>query len=127
LELDLDGEGLSVVACGSKNAIPFFVRFCMVLGIEFPVMHDQHVYESSHPLAQKNAEQERTNSTISTAMRGRGHPFLLQPTLEESLGVGRQASNKSRRVLETVRAMPPELIPEPIISAVKQLAGLPPF
>lgn len=40
LGADLDAEGSSVVACGGKNAIPFFARTCNSFEIPVWVLHD---------------------------------------------------------------------------------------
>jgi predicted ATP-dependent endonuclease of OLD family len=45
LSIDLDAEGLSVIDCGGKNAIPFFARLCRSLRIPFVVLHDLDIYE----------------------------------------------------------------------------------
>jgi predicted ATP-dependent endonuclease of OLD family len=127
LGFNLDGEGLSVVSCGGKSSIPFFARFCLALDIEFVVMHDEDIYDTSHPLARDNNQQQATKETIVEAMGGHGQRFVLQPTLEELLGIGRSASNKPRRVLEAVQAAPVDDLPAELVNAVKALADIPPF
>jgi putative ATP-dependent endonuclease of OLD family len=127
LGIDLDGEGLSVINCGGKTAVPFFARFCVALGIDAVVMHDEDLYEPGHSLAGKNHEQQTINDRIVDSMSGGGSRFILQPTLEGCLGIGGQASNKPRRVLEAVRAAQLEQLPAPLVEAVKALADVPPF
>ncbi len=127
LNVDLDALGLSIVDCGGKNAIPFYARSCAALGIPFVVLHDEDIY-AGDDLAQWQEESNRTapdqNETIRQAVSADTEIFLVNESLESALGVGRNASNKPMRVLESVESAELAGLPEPLVDAVKSLAGL---
>lgn len=129
LELDLDAENLSVIACGSKNAIPFHAKACGALGIPFVVLHDRdiRVAEAGEELSDKdkklNDEAMRANEEIGRVVQA-DSLFVLDPSLEDVLGVGRNASDKPRRVLEALEGLSIDEMPQPLIDAVKSLGSI---
>jgi putative ATP-dependent endonuclease of OLD family len=128
LGLDLDAEGLSVIACGGKNALPFFARLCRALDIRFVIMHDADIYEGDDLPEWAKRENERApaaNTLVLTAAGGdASRLFILAPTLEHLLGVGRGAADKPQAVLAATRAASLDALPELLVSAVRALAAL---
>lgn len=128
LGLDLDAEGLSVIACGGKAAIPFFARMCRSLGIRCFVLHDEDIYSepAEGELAQwqrdENARAPQQNAEIETAVGGDDSIFRVTPTLEIALGIGRGASDKPLKVVERLESMALDDMPAPLVEAVRALA-----
>lgn len=124
--IDLDAEGLSVVACGGKAAIPFFARMCRSLNIPVLVLHDEDVYEGdteslSKRQIEENAKAPGQNEAIITAIGDSAQVFVLQPSLEAALGIGRSASDKPLKVVERLSEMSLEDMPAPLVQAVDVL------
>jgi hypothetical protein len=119
---DPDAEDLAIVACGTKTAIPFFARVCSALSIPFVVLHDGDVYpdaESDGARTQQNELESKKNAAIAEGSAGR--VFVLEPTLEAALGIGRTAKDKPRRVLDACQDTPLEGLPAPLVKAVEAL------
>ncbi len=124
---DLDAEDLAVVPCGTKTAIPFFARACAALGVDFCILHDEDLLpEEGDEKVQSNLRRENARAAkLNEAIRetaGPGIPlFLLQPSLEKSLAVGKHASQKPRRVVEALDDLDIAQYPKPLLEAVEAL------
>lgn len=127
--VDVDAENLAIVACGAKSSITFFARFLRALGVPVTVLHDEDVYPESGPAATKiaadNEAARRINADVAAAAGDPSRVFVVAPSLEEAVGVGRNADDKPRRVLEKLRAIDPGSRPQPLTRAVEQLIGAP--
>jgi len=125
---DLDAEGLSVVACGGKNAIPFYARMCNSLGIPVLVLHDEDVYEPvpgeslSKWKVDENATAPKHNAEIATALGNPDHLFLIKPCLEAALGIGHNASDKPLKVIEGLGDLKVDEMPPGLVAAVQALS-----
>lgn len=112
---------------GSKNAIPFFARACRALGVPFFVLHDVDIRtavegEDLSPKAkQLNDEATRANEQIVAAVGDSDLIFTLDPSLEDLLAIGRNASDKPRRVLEELERRDLADLPSQLIEAVNAL------
>lgn len=129
LPVDLDAEDFSVVACGGKERIPFFARACRALNIPFAVLHDEDLYEGSELAQWQEDENKRApgaNDRIREAAGDGTIIHLARPTLEEELGIGRNASDKPRRILEQIEGRKLDQLPECLARAVRTLQGLEP-
>lgn len=125
--IDVDAENLAIVGCGAKSSITFFARFLAALGIPLSVLHDEDIYpemgDGAAKIAAQNAEARRINAEVAAAVADPGRLFVVSPTLEEAVGVGRNADDKPRRVLERLKAMDASAWPPPLKDAVNQLIG----
>lgn len=125
--IDLDAEGLSVIDCGGKNAIPFYARSCKALGINFVVLHDTDIYEGDE-LEQWQLKENETspgqNDRIRTASGESASILTVAPNLESALGIGRSASDKPMRVLNVVLNTELSALPTGLVDAVKRLREL---
>lgn len=129
LNVDLDAEGLSVVDCGGKNAIPFFARICRALRIPFVVLHDLDIYEGDSLSSWQEKENERApaaNDLITEAAGAGASIFQVAPNLEHCLGVGRTASDKPHLVYKATKGRALDELPTPLVDAVRTLASLAP-
>ncbi len=127
LSLDLDAEGLSVIECGGKNAIPFFSRVCRSLEIPFIVLHDMDIYEGDNLQQWQMRENERApkeNQLIAQSAGAVASVFTITPTLEDQLGVGRGASNKPQLVHAAVQDRSLGQLPDGLVKAVQALREL---
>jgi hypothetical protein len=126
-KLDVDGENLSVIECGSKSAIPFVAKICAGLRIPFCVMHDQDLWPVPDDLAratkvqQENAAARKLNEQIEGIAAGSCGLFVLKPTLEDALGISRNAKDKPRRIADALAALPATEWPEEVTAAVAAL------
>lgn len=124
---DPDAEDLAVVACGAKTSIPFFARICKALGIPFVVLHDEDVYpetgdeDTVKKLKNENARAQKENAEIASAVGDAVPVFILKPSLESCLGIGRWASDKPKRVVEALTALSVEQMPKGLRLAVEEL------
>ena len=57
--------------------------------------------------------------------RGRAKVFVMSPSLETVLGIGRRPPDKPRRVVEALSRRPIEEYPEPLVRAVSELFSEP--
>jgi len=132
LDADLDGEGLSVVSCGGKNAIPFFAKMCNSLGISVLVLHDEDIYvapdgeELTKWQIDENDKAPKANAEIEAALGSSEGLFRIGPSLEGALGIGRSASDKPRKVVDALEVMDLADIPNPLVEAVRALVGVEP-
>jgi putative ATP-dependent endonuclease of the OLD family len=126
LTIDLDAEGLSVIDCGGKNAIPFFARICRALRIPFVVLHDLDIYEGDSLYPWQENENQRApavNALIAEASGTEAPIFQVAPNLEHSLGVGRGASDKPRLVYAATKQRSLDDLPAGLVGAVNALAS----
>ena len=126
--LDLDAEDYSVVACGSKASIPFVARLCRALEIPITILHDTDFRElpveeeaQRKKVEEENAEAARLNDAIGEAVGDEGRIFRIEPSLEEALGIGRNASDKPQRVADALAGLDYNSWPEALREAVAQL------
>jgi energy-coupling factor transporter ATP-binding protein EcfA2 len=127
LGIDLDGEGLSVIECGGKNAIPFYARACRSLGIRIAILHDTDIYEGEDLAAWQEEDTKAAPAANERVIAAAGDDvgiFVVEPTLEYALGIGRSARSKPMQVLERVRAQDADTLPAGLIDAVRRLAEL---
>jgi len=128
LDLDLDAESLSVIPCGGKTAIPFFGRMCRALGIPCVVLHDEdlHTADSDEPLSKRqledNARAPQQNADIEDAVGEPSVVFKMQPSLEATLGIGRDASHKPTKVVQRLTELGLKGAPQGLVDAVRALA-----
>lgn len=126
LHLDVDAEGVAIIDCGGKAGIELVARVCGALGIPFAVLHDEDIWpvegvDDPAKVQQENEEAEAANRRIREAVVGENTIFVLRPSLEAALGIGRKARDKPRKVVEALHKMDVEDIPEPLIKAVRSL------
>ncbi len=127
LSLDCDAEGIAVVDCGGKSGIELVVRVCRALEIPFIVVHDSDVWDpmtisdeaQRRKQDQDNKAEELKNRNIQEAVGEAARVFVIAPTLEEVLGIGRNASDKPRRVADALGPLSQDNIP----AALKPLAS----
>lgn len=119
--LDLDAEGLTVIDCGSKSSIPFIARVARALEIPVAVMCDDDLREGASAEEAKHAEV--LNERISEALGDSGEVIALSPSLEESLGISRDASDKPFKVASALEATAPEDWPPELGLALDALVG----
>lgn len=126
LKLDLDARNLTILECGGKTSIPFHARLCRALGIPVCVLYDddqwpepdiedpdQHVKRK----ALKRAADE--NALIEVAVPDAARRFACHPTLEELMGIGRNADRKPMRMAQAIRAAQSrEELPAQLVNAV---------
>lgn len=132
LNFDPDAEGVAVVDCGGKAGIELVVRVCRALEIPFVVLHDEDVWPTDHidddekrkRQESENMAETQINKRIKDAIGQAGCVFVISPTLEEQLGISRNASDKPRRVAEALSSVsvdePPKAL-QPLIDAVRTL------
>lgn len=130
--VDLDGEAIAVVDCGGKTGIELVVRVCRALEIPFSVVHDEDVWpldahadeETRRKLTEENEAEKRKNQRIQDAVGNAGSLYVIKPSLEAALGIGRTASDKPRRIAEALNNInvnqPPEAL-RPFVEAVRKI------
>ncbi len=99
--LDLDAEGFSVIACGGKNNISFYMLICKALSIPFLVLHDEDIWttpldlsvDKRNQMELENQKQLKCNLEISQ-IAGPEPVFVCTPSLESELSIGRTAAEK---------------------------------
>jgi predicted ATP-dependent endonuclease of OLD family len=134
MNLDLDAEGLAVVDCGGKNGIVLVARVCRALQIPFVVLHDDDIWptdeiadeERRKKLEQENKAEEKKNREIKDAVGVEGLVHVISTSLEAVLGIGRDASDKPRRIAEKMSKLTMENIPQelqPLLKAVRSLVS----
>ncbi|MCX6092589.1 MAG: AAA family ATPase, partial [Candidatus Bipolaricaulota bacterium] len=124
--LDTDAEGAAIVDCGGKNGIPLVARVCRCLGIPVCVLHDEDVWpviDVADPAKQEEENQvaKAENERVKQALGDDSALFLARPSLEASLGIGRNAKDKPRRVLQALRGRKLDDVPAPLRAAVGRL------
>ncbi len=129
LGFDLDGEGISVVDCGSKSAIPFFARICRALEIPLRVLCDEDQWPppvdgDPEKLTKHQTESRRAaelHEKVVAAVNDPTRLFVMKPSLEGELGIGRNASDKPARVVAAIDSQQLTGLPKPLLNAVKAL------
>jgi len=128
LNIDLDAESLSVIACGGKAAIPFFARLCRSLEIPAIILHDRDI-QAGDSLTPKeigeNAKAKAQNDEIKSASAETTQIFLVDPSLESILGIGQSAADKPMRVVSALEPLKVEELPKVLVDAVQALNNEP--
>jgi putative ATP-dependent endonuclease of OLD family len=132
LGLDFDAEGIAVVDCGGKAGIELIVGVCKALGIPFCVVHDEDVWPVEADADEKrrskqaadNEAEEAKNQRIRDAVDAAGTVYVVKPSLESALRIGRKASDKPRRIAEAITDIdvdgPPDML-RPFVDAVRNV------
>lgn len=126
LSHDLDAEDRAVIECGGKHGIAFVGRICKALGVPAIALHDHDIYEAGEgeePSAAQKAENEQqaaANAEIATVF-GPDQRFIIEPSLEGQLGIGRTAKDKPRRVVEALQLRPTQDFPAGLDAALEAL------
>jgi len=126
LKLDVDAQGVAIVDCGGKSAIPLLIRVCKALEIPLVVLHDEDVWpveKANEPerQAEENKKEEALNSRIVEAMGTSAGLHVAKPSLEAMLGIGRWAKDKPLRVVEKLQNVDLAGIPQPLLQATKEV------
>lgn len=125
LKFDIDAEGVSIVDCGGKTGIDLVARVCRALSIPFIVLHDEDIWpvEPSDSAKQEaeNLEAKQINERIQEAVGDLSKIFVVSPTLEAVLGIGRNASDKPLKVAKKLQEMKLGEMPQELVNAVKAL------
>jgi putative ATP-dependent endonuclease of OLD family len=127
LGFDFDREGISVIACGSKSAILFFARVCRALEIPFLVLCDEDQWPPPddgdiEKLNKHEAESRRAadlHEKVVAAVNDSTRLFVMKPSLEAELGIGRNANDKPARVMAAIDSLQLTELPETLVNAVK--------
>jgi len=64
------------------------------------------------------------NERIKSAVGAIGSLFVISPTLEESLGISRNAADKPKRIAEALISLNLEKIPDQLVRAIKNVAEI---
>jgi putative ATP-dependent endonuclease of OLD family len=122
---DIDAEDLAIVNCGGKSGIPFFARLCRALGIPFVVLFDEDIWpepddaEDVARVRRGNEEARDLRGDIESASGGGAGLYSIEPSLEEALGIGRNAADKPYRVALELERRGLDELPEPLRLAVE--------
>jgi putative ATP-dependent endonuclease of the OLD family len=119
LHHDLDAQDRAVIECGGKRGVAFVGRICKALKIPVLALYDHDIQapaegeELTPKQLAENAQQHAANTEIASVFPAEGR-FVIAPSLEGVLGIGRHAPDKPRRVAEELQArganqFPPEL------------------
>ena len=112
LGFDPDAEGVTIVDCGGKSGIELVLRVCQALGISCAVLHDEDVWptdgitdpdKKKAQMAENENEKEKNRRIREAA--GQAPVFVIAPSLESTLSIGRNASDKPRRIAEAIERM----------------------
>ncbi len=131
--LDVDAEAVAVVDCGGKAGIELVVGVCLALDIPFVVLHDEDVWptdqlsNTAKKGKQKTPEDEdeearKLNERIKKSVNNDTRLFILTPTLETVLGIGRTARNKPQKIADALHRIDfnnPGKELQPLINAVE--------
>jgi putative ATP-dependent endonuclease of OLD family len=124
---DLDAENLAVVECGSKFAIPFFARICRAFAVDCVILHDEDIHpeegdeESTAQIRKDNTRHRKVNSEIVGLVNDPGQCFVMKPSLEGELGIGRRADDKPMRIAEALNSLALDQVPLALRGAVTAL------
>jgi putative ATP-dependent endonuclease of OLD family len=133
LGLNLDAKGITVVDCGGKSGIELVLGVCQNLSIPCAVLHDEDVWptdaisddEKRNKLEAENESEKSKNERIRQAA-GTMPVFVMTPSLEDALGIGRNAADKPRRIAEALGAIDVTDVNvrlRPLFEAVREVAG----
>jgi putative ATP-dependent endonuclease of OLD family len=135
LGLDPDAEGVTIVDCGGKSGIELVLRVCQALRISCAVLHDEDVWptdgitDSEKKKAQTaENENEKDKNRRIREVAGETPVFVMSPSLEAALAIGRNASDKPRRIAEAIDLVnvgAAGRVLEPLLQAVRSVAASP--
>ncbi len=134
LGIDPDSEAIAVVDCEGKAGIELFIQVCKALEIPFRVVHDEDVWHvDEHADEEVRRKQERENEAeklknqrILNAIGDGKYLYVIRPSLEAALQIGRNATDKPRHIAEKLEHMSIDQLPEglmPLLKALKSLSG----
>jgi len=109
-DVDPNREGISIVDCGSKTAIPFFAQIARAFGLSYVVIADE---DPKGPAAPTEAIKKVCDPA---------NLFLLNPDFEGVCGY--QAKNKLVDAHKHFPQLPREQIPEDLRKAIERVAAL---
>ena len=123
---DPDAEGVAIIDCGGKSGIAMVTGVCRALNIPFVLLHDEDIWpedSAPHPQEQRqeNEREKADNERIANAAGGSAPVFVVPRTLEDALGVGRNAKDKPRKVAEVIQGLELSKIPNELLGAVRSL------
>lgn len=131
LRFNPDAESIAVVDCGGKSGIELVARVCKALNIPFVVVHDEDIWpindDANDELRRKQEEENEREKQINENLRkliGNERFFVISPSLENALGISRNASDKPRRVAEALNSLEIENVPDqlqPLLNAINSL------
>ena len=108
--VDANREGISVIDCGSKSSIPFFVGIADAFGIPFVVMADLDPEKPQH-------DTERLQEACPAE-----NIFLLDPDFEGVCGYS--PSDKIVGAYKHFSTTTPPIVPQPIRQVIDRLVAL---
>jgi putative ATP-dependent endonuclease of OLD family len=131
LRLDPDADGVTIVDCGGKSGIELVLGVCQALGIPCVVLHDEDLWpthaitdpERKSTQTVENEEEREKNHRIQQAA-GQVPVFVMSPSLEAALDIGRNASDKPRRIAEAIAGMDIDAVGDklqPLLQAVRSV------
>jgi energy-coupling factor transporter ATP-binding protein EcfA2 len=132
-EVDLDAMNLTVMECGGKSGMPFHARLCRSLGIPVCALYDDDRRaipddadeEAARRIRANNASAERETAAIEAVLPDPEDRFVVAPSLEAALEIGRNAPNKPMRVAEAIgKARTRDDLPDGLAAAVERLRAL---
>jgi predicted ATPase len=109
---DADREGISVIECGGKPNLPFFIGLCNLTDIPYVVVHDRDARPGKQPIASERA----LNATIRE-LAGPERVVVLERDFEAVASLHGH-SHKAEHALHAFAAMEAEDIPRPLADAV---------
>lgn len=121
-----DAEDRAVIECGGKSGVAFVGRICKALAIPVLALHDLDVYGSpdgdalSARQEEENARELALNAEIASIF-GEKERFIIDPSLEGALGIGRNARDKPRRIAEELSVRTAQRYPEAMVEALQAL------
>jgi AAA ATPase domain len=115
---DSDREGISIVACGGKSNIPLFARVCRAVRVPFIA-----VYDRDAPPGRRPTRAARSLNALIAQLAGPEHTVMLEPDFEGATGL-RAHRHKPEQAWRSLRLLPPERIPRPLLDAVERVLGL---
>jgi len=123
---DPDAEGVAIIDCGGKSGIAMVAGVCRSLDIPFAVLHDEDIWpeDTAHDSQKQQHENEREkadNERIAKAVGDCAPVFAVPRTLEDALGIGRNAKDKPRKVAEALQGLELTEMPEQLVKAVEHV------
>jgi hypothetical protein len=113
LGYDPDREQISIVECGGKSNLPFFVEICRRARVPYVVIHDSDVRPDRPPV-----QSELQLNALIQESAGASRTVVLEPDFEGVAGFHGRAHKPERAWHFLANAGPGEL-PEPLVRAVK--------
>lgn len=123
---DPDAEGVAIIDCGGKSGIAMVAGVCRSLNIPFAVLHDEDIWpedtaQDSQKQRQENEREKADNERIAEAAGDCAPVFVVPHTLEDALGIGRNAKDKPRKVAEALQGLELTEMPEQLVKAVEHV------